>query len=293
VQGTYVWFDALPNYLTATGYPDEGYEQRWPADVHVVGKDITRFHVVIWPAMLQAAGLALPRHVWAHGFVQLGGERFSKSAGVTFDINEAVDRFGVDAFRYVLLREVPYDGDGNFSWERFEERYTSELSNSFGNLASRAITMVEKYCGGVVPDATRPNAEIDDDVDVAAYHAALDGSRGYLLHEALAAVARQTARANEFTQFMAPWQLAKDPAKRELLEQTLASLIRRIARQAIQLLPYMPDKVAALWEQLGVPIPIGAVRFSDLDTLNPSGWQVAKSEVLFPRPVTPPVSPAA
>ncbi len=155
-QGTYVWFDALPNYLTATGFPDAGYEQRWPADLHIIGKDITRFHVVIWPAMLEAAGLPLPRQVWAHGFVQLGGERFSKSAGVKLDLGEAIDRFGVDAFRYVLLREVPFDGDGNFSWERFEERYTSDLANALGNLASRATAMVEKYCGAIVPTASAP-----------------------------------------------------------------------------------------------------------------------------------------
>lgn len=286
-QGTYVWFDALPNYLTATGFPDEGFEARWPADVHVIGKDITRFHAVIWPAMLHAAGLPLPRMVWAHGFVALGGERFSKSAGVTFDINEAVDRFGVDAFRYVLLREAPYDGDGNFSWERFEERYTSELSNAFGNLASRAITMVEKYCDGIVPSAAAPDSERDDDTDIAAYNAAIDGSRGFLLHEALAAVARQTARANEFAQASAPWQLAKDPAMRAELEQTLASLIRRIARQTIQLLPYMPNKAAELWQQLGAPIAIETVRLGDLATISPVGWRVAKGAVLFPRPVSP------
>jgi methionyl-tRNA synthetase len=292
-QGTYVWFDALPNYLTATGYPERGFEERWPATVHVIGKDITRFHAVIWPAMLHAAGLALPHMVWAHGFVSLGGERFSKSAGVTFDINEAVDRFGVDAFRYVLLREVPYDGDGNFSWERFEERYTSELSNAFGNLASRAITMVEKYCGGVVPNAEPPDSERGDDADLAAYHAALDGSRGYPLHEALAAVARQTARANEYAQLTAPWQLAKDPTRRAELEQALASLIRRIARQAVQLAPFMPFKTASLWQQLGASQAIGAVRFNDLAALAVGGWRVEKGAVLFPRPVSPTVTPAA
>jgi methionyl-tRNA synthetase len=292
-QGTYVWFDALPNYLTAAGYPEAGYENRWPADLHIIGKDITRFHVVIWPAMLAAAGLPLPRKVFAHGFVQIAGERFSKSAGVTFDINEAVDRFGVDAFRYVLLREVPFDGDGNFSWERFEERYTSDLSNAFGNLASRAIAMVEKYFDGVVPEGARPDAELEDDADVAAYHAALEGKRGFLLHEALAAVARQTARANEYTQAMAPWQLAKDPEKRALLQQTLASLIRRIARQTVQLLPYMPEKCATLWAQLGATTALADVRFGDLDTLDPAGWHVSKSEILFPRPIAPPVTPAA
>lgn len=283
-QGTYVWFDALPNYLTATGFPDAGYEQRWPADLHIVGKDITRFHVVIWPAMLKAAELPLPRQVWAHGFVQLGGERFSKSAGVKLDLGEAIDRFGVDAFRYVLLREVPFDGDGNFSWERFEERYTSDLANAYGNLASRAMAMVEKYFEGVVPAATPPAEEADDDADVAAYHAAMHGERGYLLHEGLAAVYRMTQRANEYTAATAPWAVAKDPARRDELATILASLIRRIARQTALLAPFMPGKVETVWGQLGAPGAAGALRFDALTGLDPTGWRVTKGEGLFPRP---------
>ena len=289
-QGTYVWFDALPNYLTATGFPAEGFEHRWPADLHVIGKDITRFHAVIWPAMLHAAGLALPRQVWGHGFVQTNGERFSKSAGVKLDLDETIDRFGADAFRYVLLREVPFDGDGNFSWERLEERYTSDLANALGNLASRTITMVEKYNDGVVPAATRPDVELPDDEDERLYHAALNGSHGNRPHEALAAVARQTQRANEYAQGMAPWQLAKDPdpAQRELLNQVLASLMRRLARQAVQLLPFMPVKAAELWQQLGASIDVADVRFSS--TLDAAGWKVRKGAVLFPRPVPPPAA---
>ena len=284
-QGTYVWFDALPNYLTATGFPDAGYETRWPADLHVIGKDITRFHVVIWPAMLHAAGLPLPKQVWAHGFVQLGGERFSKSAGVKLDLGEAIDRFGVDAFRYVLLREVPFDGDGNFSWERFEERYTSDLANALGNLASRAIAMVEKYCDAVVPTAAVPDAEADDMQDLAAYHAAMDGARGWLLHDGLSAVARMTARANEYTQASAPWQMAKDPDRRLELEQCLASLIRRLARQAVLLSPFMPNKAQALWEQLGGSGRVDAQRFTTLAALDAASWTVHKGEGLFPRPI--------
>ena len=286
-QGTYVWFDALPNYLTATGFPDAGYEQRWPADVHIIGKDITRFHVVIWPAMLEAAGLPLPKQVWAHGFVQLGGERFSKSAGVKLDLGEAIDRFGADAFRYVLLREVPFDSDGNFSWERFEERYTSDLANAFGNLASRAMAMVEKYCEGVVPAAPRPDAELDDDADVEAYHNGLSGTRGWLLHEGLAAVARMTARANEYVAATTPWAVAKDPARVAELHQILASLIRRIAKQTVMLAPFMPHKVEAVWAQLGAPATASAWHLMELASLNPTGWRVQKGEGVFPRPVAP------
>lgn len=283
-QGTYVWFDALPNYLTATGYPDSGYETRWPANLHVVGKDITRFHVVIWPAMLKSAGLPLPNQVWAHGFVQLGGERFSKSAGVKLDLGEAVDRFGADAFRYVLLREVPFDGDGNFSWERFEERYTADLANAFGNLASRAMAMVEKYCEGVVPNAVVPDAESGDADEIAEYHNAMHGDSGWLLHEGLAAAARLTARANEYAAATAPWTVAKDSARRNELEVILASLIRRIARQTMLLAPFMPQKTAVLWKQLGAPGELKDRRFSTLDSLDVAGWRVSKGEGLFPRP---------
>ncbi len=286
-QGTYVWFDALPNYLTATGFPDDSFETRWPADLHVIGKDITRFHAVIWPAMLKAAELPLPKQVWAHGFVQLGGERFSKSAGVKLDLGEAIDRFGADAFRYVLLREVPFDGDGNFSWERFEERYTSDLANALGNLASRATAMVEKYCEHVVPDASRPAGEANDAADLAAYHAAMDGRRGWLLHEGLAAVGRMTARTNEYTQATAPWLMAKDPARRAELEVCLASLIRRLARQAVLLSPFMPNKAQALWSQLGGAGDVAQQRLTAVPMIEPAGWRVTKGEGLFPRPERP------
>src|SRR5207237_432982 len=148
-----------------------------------VGKDINRFHSIIWPAMLQAAELPLPERVWVHGFVLLGGERFSKSAGVKLDLNEAIERFGPDAFRYYLLREVPFDTDGNFSWERFEQVYVSELANAWGNLGSRVIAMVEKYCEAVVPAAPPTDLDSADSAELDVYHSAMDGGRGSLLHE--------------------------------------------------------------------------------------------------------------
>ncbi len=286
-QGTWVWFDALPNYLTATGYPASGYEARWPAQLHVIGKDITRLHAVVWPAMLRSAELPLPERVWAHGFVQLGGERFSKSAGVKLELPEAISRFGPDAFRYFLLREIPFDGDGNFSWERFEERYTADLANAFGNLASRAISMVERYCEGVVPAGEPDELDAGDAADYASYHSALDGSRGYLLHDALRSVWSTVARGNEFVDRRAPWKLAKDPARRGELEATLASLVRQLARHAVHLYPFMPARSEELWAQLGAPGALSERRFADVASIDPTGWRVSKGAPLFPRPEPP------
>ena len=282
-QTTYVWFDALPNYLTATGFPAKGYRDRWPADVHVIGKDITRFHSIIWPAMLQAAELPLPRRVWVHGFVLFGGEKLSKTAGVRVDLDEAIARFGVDPLRYFLLREVPFDGDGSFTWERFEERYNADLANSFGNLASRVVTMVEKYTDGVVPGGQANEIDRADASDVGEYIAAMDGSRGYLLHEALRVVWKIVTRANEYVQQRQPWSLAKQADSRTALEQVLASLIRQLARLAVLVFPFMPQKASELWDALGGADQVSAQRLDGLQRLDPTGWRVTKGPALFPR----------
>ena len=281
-QTTYVWFDALPNYLTATGFPNPDFEKLWPADLHVIGKDITRFHALIWPAMLMAAGLAVPKRIWVHGFVLVGGTRVSKSAGGNLDLRDAIGRYGADAFRYFLLREVPFDGDGNFSWERFEERYNADLANSFGNLASRTISMVERYCGGVVPKGEPNEVDDADKTDLETYHSSF-GPKGLLLHDALRAVWQTVARGNEYVDRQAPWKLAKDPAAREQLESTLASLTRQLARQAVYLWPFMPNKAQELWESLGGAGSVGEMRFDRLTKLNPTGWKVDKGASLFPK----------
>ena len=276
-QGTWVWFDALPNYLTDTGYPDEGFEAWWPAHLHVVGKDITRLHAVIWPAMLQAAGLELPERVWGHGFVSLAGERFSKSAGVRLELGEAIDRFGPDAFRYFLLREVPWDADGNFSWERFAERYTAELANGLGNLASRTTTMLAKYRDGVVPASP---VEVDQAIAeaVAAYRAAMDA---LLLHEGAAAAYEVVRHANALVAERQPWTLAKDPARADELDLTLATMVRCLAAAAVLLSPFIPGKAAELWERLGSGGAMPALE--DLPALDVSGWRTSAGAILFPR----------
>lgn len=282
-QTTYVWFDALPNYLTATGFPSKGYKERWPAQLHVIGKDIIRFHTIIWPAMLQAAELPLPERVWAHGFVLLGGERFSKSAGVKLDVDEAIDRFGPDAFRYYLLREVPFDTDGSFSWERFEQVYTSELANAWGNLASRSIAMVEKYCHFLVPAAVQTDLDRADAAELEAYHAAMDGARGYLLHEGLRRAMASVTRGNEYVQTTQPWALAKSEETRTALDTALGTLMRSLARQCVMLYPFMPTKAQELWARLGAPGRIENQRFAALMKLDATGWRVRKGDSLFPK----------
>ena len=285
-QTTYVWFDALPNYLTSTGYPAKNFKDWWPAQLHIVGKDINRFHTIIWPAMLQSAELPLPERVWVHGFVLFGGERFSKSAGVKLDRWEAIDRFGPDAFRYFLLREIPFDTDGTFSWERFEQVYTSELANTWGNLVSRTVAMMEKYFDGVVPKAGKTDLDSADAADVDAYHAAVDGRNGYLLHEGIKRALACVARGNEYVQISQPWALAKSPDKRAALEETMSTLARALARQAVLLFPFVPVKAAEVWQQLGAPGRIEDQRFDKLMQLDASGWRVNKGAPLFPKPTT-------
>jgi methionyl-tRNA synthetase len=281
-QATYVWFDALPNYLTATGFPNPDYEQLWPADLHVIGKDITRFHAVIWPAMLMAAGIEVPKRIWVHGFVLVGGSRVSKSVGGNLDLRDAIGRYGPDAFRYFLLREVPFDADGNFSWERFEDRYNADLANALGNLASRSISMVERYFDGVVPKGERNEIDDADAEDLKTYHESF-GPRGFLLHEALKAVWQTVSRGNEYVDRQAPWKLAKDPANRAALENTLATLVRQLARHAVYIFPFMPGKAEELWKSLGAPGSVSKIRFDRLDKLDPTGWKVQKGASLFPK----------
>ena len=282
-QGTWVWFDALPNYLTATCYPTPDYRTRWPAQLHIVGKDITRLHVIVWPAMLLAAGVALPERVWGHGFVAVGGERLSKSAGVKLDLDATIATYHPDAFRFFLLREVPFDGDGSISLERFDERYNSDLANSLGNLASRALSMIEKYCGGVVPSGAPTALDASDAAELRAYHDAMDGRNGYLLHQGLDAVMRSVRAGNEYVQSSAPWTVAKDPARKAELDTIMAALARHLARHAVTLFPFMPVKAAQLWTLLGAPGRLEDQRFPTLDSLDATGWKVQKGDPLFPR----------
>jgi methionyl-tRNA synthetase len=279
-QTTYVWFDALPNYWTAPRFP--GSRAKWPAQLHVIGKDITRFHCVIWPAMLHAAGEAVPDRVWAHGFIYFGGDRLSKSAGVKLDLKDAIARHGPDALRYFLLREVGFAGDGNFTWERFDERYLSDLADGLGNLASRSLAMLEKYRGGKVPEGGTTPLDAAGEEAVAAFAEAMD--RYDLKGGAEAAWTLVTA-ANQYIVQTAPWTLAKQEKTVEL-DAVLAALARCLVRLAVMASPFMPGKAHSLWGYLGQD---GGAGPDWPQALNPSisGSNVRKPDGLFPRPTPP------
>lgn len=284
-QITYVWFDALPNYWTATRMPGGGAE--WPAQLHVIGKDITRFHTVIWPAMLEAAGLPLPERVWAHGFVYLGGERFSKSAGVRLDLDEAIDRFGPDAFRYFLLREIAWDSDGNFSWERFEERYVADLADGLGNLASRSLAMLAKYREGVVPEAADPTP-LDErgEAAVQAYRAAMDALD---LRGGADAAWELVAAANQYIVQTAPWALAK-AGRDEDLDRALAALARTLLRLTVMASPFLPTSAEQLWQALGMAGTAAGTRLETAERAEMAGRRTAKPPALYPKPGVEPVT---
>ena len=277
----YVWYDALINYLSATGFPEEGYTEWWPADLHVIGKGITRFHCIIWPSMLMAAGVERPRSVWAHGYVNWEGRKLSKSADAPVTLEGAVDRYGPDALRYFLLREIPWNGDGDFTWSRFDDRYNADLANDLGNLANRTLAMINKYRDGVVP-AGGATALDQRAVEVRdAYTEAMDA---HLLHRGAAAAMELAGAANGFVEEKAPWKLAKDESSAAELDDVLGGLARTLARLAILLSPFMPEKSASLWQALGLGGEIELL--SSYREIDLEGVSVAKGAVLFPKPET-------
>jgi methionyl-tRNA synthetase len=248
----YVWFDALINYASAVGLGGDQalFEKWWPADLHIVGKDITRFHAVIWPAMLMAAGLPVPRQVFGHGFMTLNGQRMSKTLGTIVDPIEAADRLGVDPLRLYLVKEVAFGGDGDFSWERYEERYNVDLANNLGNLVSRVTSMAHRYRGGRVAPGTSGNdqlARLGESL-VAEYRTAMDR---FALHEGAAAAYKLIDGANEFIAATTPWSLAKNPADADRLSQVLFDATEAIRLAAIMLAPIMPSSSREILRRVG------------------------------------------
>jgi methionyl-tRNA synthetase len=281
-QTVWVWIEALINYITATGFPEPGWDRYWPPSYHVIGKDITRFHCVIWPAMLMAARIEVPRAVWAHGFFTFAGRKLSKSEGVRIELKDAVDRFGPDAFRYYILRDVPWNDDGEFTWERFESRYNADLADDLGNLVNRSISMIERYRGGTVPAGA--HTRLDDEIARAldSYTRVMDAN---LLHQGAAVAMDLAVAANGFIEARAPWAQAKDPALAGDLDATLASLARAILATATLLEPFMPGKMADIAARFGrADVPT----LNDVKALEVAGRTARRGEVLFPkdRPVS-------
>jgi methionyl-tRNA synthetase len=284
-QVVYVWFDALISYLTGVGYvaDDAEFARFWPADVHVIGKDITRFHTVMWPAMLMAAGVPLPRRVHAHGFMTLGGEKMSKTRGLFIEPTALVERFGSDAVRYVLMAEIPFDRDGDFSMEGFVDRYNADLANDYGNLVSRTEKMVQRYFEARVPE--RGGEEpIDAELRVLAgdvvpeYDAAMDRLD---FTGALAAVRRLVGRANKYVEETAPWKLrsAGDPR----LGTVCAELLEAVRVSTLLLNPFIPQATTRVGRDLGLTLePDGTQVVGAWPGLH-EGDPVGVGEILFPR----------
>jgi methionyl-tRNA synthetase len=252
----YVWVDALTNYITAVGYPDiqsEKFKKYWPANLHVIGKDIVRFHAVYWPAFLMSAGLDVPKRVFSHGFLFNRGEKMSKSVGNVIDPFALADAYGVDQLRYFLLREVPFGQDGNYSHEGIVNRINADLANDLGNLAQRSLTMIGKQFGGTLP---KPGAfSANDGTILAAADAMIGKAREVMatqqLHQVLNAVWAVVADANRYFSGEAPWALAKtDPARQGTVLYVTAEVLRQVG---ILALPFMPTLAATLLDLLAVP----------------------------------------
>jgi len=286
----YVWIDALSNYITALGhlnekYPDEDYAKFWPADVHFVGKEIVRFHSIIWPAMLMSMELPLPKHVYGHGWLLLDGGKMSKSKGNVVDPYLLAERYSADALRYFLLRDFPFGSDGNFSNELLINRINTDLANDIGNLLSRSTAMADKYFGGKLPEVQAEGAEDEAFLSLVAglrtkYE---DAMEKYAFQTALAEVFAVIARANKYIDETAPWVLAKSEETKPRLARVLYNLAETLRLCTVLLTPFMPTATAKIFDQLGVA-PDGrtwesAEKFGAL----PAGAELHKGENLFPR----------
>ena len=286
----YVWIDALSNYITALGYgteQTENYERYWPADVHLVGKEIVRFHTIYWPIMLMALGLPLPKKVFGHGWLLMKGGKMSKSKGNVLDPNVLIDRYGLDATRYYLLREVPFGSDGSFTPESFVQRVNSDLANDLGNLLNRTVAMIDKYFDGEAP-AYVPNVTAFDEDLVKVAHETVrkveEVMENMEFSVALTYIGAFISRTNKYIDETRPWLLAKDEAKRGELASVMAHLAESLRFASILLQPFLTQAPAKIWAQLG----IGQGELTAWDSLKtfgqlPAGTKLVKGEPIFPR----------
>ena len=286
---TYVWFDALTNYasipasmgdpaLPGFGKAPDKEAALWPADIHVIGKDILKFHAVYWPIMLKAAGFAMPRQICVHGWWQKDGQKMSKSTGNVVDPIEVIEEWGVDAFRYYLLRELDIGPDGNWTDEGFHARYSAELANGLGNLINRSLAMLNRYRSGVVPapcDELKP--EVSEAVDEV-----LDLARSHRLQASLRRIWELIARVNQFIDQTAPFKLAKDPSQSDRLDEILYTLVESCRVIGVLLHPFLPITSKKIYEQLGLEVVPHLFEYATWGGL-PQGHQVCAPEPLFPR----------